>query len=98
MSPRHTHAKNATMHPGAIILAAQGKRQTKAEKQATNNHAAAEKAAIEKAEQEQVITIAKMAMELRAKEQNAATPVSHTKPFTSSIETDNVIGGAGTKI
>ena len=87
-----------TTHPGAIILVAQGKWQTKAEKQAADNHAAAEKATIEKAEQEQVITIAKMAMELRAKEQNAATPVSHTKPFTSSIETDNVIGGAGTKI
>ena len=37
-------------------------------------------------------------MALQAKEQNAATPVSHTKPFTSSIKTDNVIGGAGTKI
>ena len=98
MSPWHTHAKNATTHPGAIVHAAQGKRQTKAEKQAADNHAAAKKAAIEKAEQEQVITIAKVVMELQAKEQNATTPVSHTEPFTSSIETDNVIGGAGTKI
>ncbi|KAF8431064.1 hypothetical protein L210DRAFT_3508032 [Boletus edulis BED1] len=74
MSSRRTRAKNATTHPGAIVLAAQGKRRTKAEKQADDNHAAAERAAAEQAEQERVVTIAKMVMELRAKEQNAAAP------------------------
>lgn len=82
MSTRRTRAKNATTHPGAIVLAAQGKRRTKAEKQADDNQAAAEKTVAEKAEQERVITIAKLVMQLREKEQNVAAPVSHgTDPF-----------------
>ena len=99
MSPRRTRAKNATAHPGAIVLASQGKRRTKAEKQADDNCAAAERAAAEKAEQDRVITIAKMVMELRAKEQNAAIPVSHANfNFTLSILTDGITGGPGASI
>jgi len=78
MSPQRTRAKNTTAHPGAIVLASQGKHRTKAEKQADENRAAAEQAAAEKAEQDHVVTIAKMVMELQAKEQNMAIPVSHT--------------------
>ncbi|KAH0832917.1 hypothetical protein J3R83DRAFT_11882 [Lanmaoa asiatica] len=63
--PRCTHASNAVAHPGAIILASQGKRQTKAQKKADDNHAAERQAAIEKAEQERVTTIAKMVLELQ---------------------------------
>ncbi|KAF8545840.1 hypothetical protein OG21DRAFT_1528222 [Imleria badia] len=74
MSPRRTREKNATTHPGAIVLASQGKRLTKAEKKADEDSTAAERAAAEKAKQEHVITIAKMVMELQAKEQNAAAP------------------------
>ncbi|KAH0835022.1 hypothetical protein J3R83DRAFT_10758 [Lanmaoa asiatica] len=74
MSTRCTRAKNATAHPGAVVLASQGKRRTKAQKQANDNRAAEEKAATEKAEQECVVTIAKMVMELRAKGQDAASP------------------------
>lgn len=87
MSTQHTYAKNASAHPGAIVLAVQGKQWTKAEKQANDAHAATEKAAIERAEQEHVMTIAKMVMELWAKEQNATTPVSHTNLFILSIMT-----------
>lgn len=78
---RRTQAKNATAHPGAIVLAAQGKRWTKAQKQADDNHAAAEKA-----EQEHVISIAKLVMQLRGEEQNTAALVSHgTNRFMSSF-------------
>ena len=77
MSPPRTRKKNATTHPGAIVLATQRKRRTKSEKQADDEHAAAEKAAAEKAEQDRVVTIAKMVMELRAKGQSTAAPVSH---------------------
>jgi len=77
MNTRRTRAKNATTHPGAIVLAAKGKRRTKAEKQADDNRVAAEKAAVEKAEQERVVTIAKLVMQLREQEQNTAAPVSH---------------------
>ncbi|KAG9309104.1 hypothetical protein JVU11DRAFT_10991 [Chiua virens] len=73
MNTRRTQAKNATTHPGAIVLAAQGKWQTNTEKQADNNRVVAEKAMAEKFEQERVITIAKLVMQLREKEQNAAT-------------------------
>ena len=99
MSPRRTRAKNATAHPGAIVLASQGKRRTKAEKQADENRAAADRAAAEKAEQERVITIAKMVMELRANEQNTAIPASCTHfIFMLSVMTDSIIGGAGASI
>lgn len=83
---RCTRAKNATAHPGAIVLAAQGKQWTKAQKQADDNHAAAEKAAAEKAEQERVISIAKLVMQLRGEEQNTAALVSHgTNRFMPSF-------------
>ncbi|KAI9573306.1 hypothetical protein HD554DRAFT_2035685 [Boletus coccyginus] len=70
-----THAKNATTHPRAIVLAAQGKQRTKAEKEANNNHAALEKAAAEKVKEERIISIAKLIMQLH-EEQNTATPES----------------------
>lgn len=76
MNTRRTRAKNATTHPGAIVLAAQGKRRTKAEKEADDNRAALEKEAAEKAEGERIVSIAKLVMQLRG-EQNAAAPVSH---------------------
>lgn len=83
-----TRAKNTTTHPGAIVLAAQGKQWTKAEKQADDNQAAAEKAVAEKAEQEHVITIAKLVMQLLGEEQNAAALVSHgTDLFIPSFTT-----------
>ncbi|KAG9310028.1 hypothetical protein JVU11DRAFT_10065 [Chiua virens] len=86
MSTRHTHATNATAHPGAILLTAQGKRRTKAEKVADDNHAALEKAAAEKAAQEHVIAIAKLVMQL-CEEQNAmaTAPVSNLLILPSLI-------------
>jgi len=41
MPPRRTRAKNAMTHPGQIILDAQQKWRTKAEKQADDDHLAA---------------------------------------------------------
>lgn len=85
-SRRTTRAKNATTHPGAVVLAAQGKRRTKVQKQADDERTAAEQAALTKAEEERIITIAKMVMELRAKEQNAAnSPVSHANQLALPI-------------
>ncbi|KAG9309276.1 hypothetical protein JVU11DRAFT_10765 [Chiua virens] len=86
MSTRHTHATNTTAHPGAILLAVQGKRHTKAEKAVDDNHAALEKAAAEKATQERVIAITKLVMQLH-KEQNAmaTAPVSNLLILPSLI-------------
>ncbi|KAI6097638.1 hypothetical protein EV401DRAFT_1895469 [Pisolithus croceorrhizus] len=63
-----TRAKNATTHPGDIVLQAQGKRRSKAEKAADDKLLKDSLAVKEKARKEGIARLAEMELELEAKQ------------------------------
>ena len=64
----HTRAKNATTHPGDIVLQAQGKRHSKAEKVADDKLLRDAQVEEEQARKEGIARLADMEMEMEARQ------------------------------
>jgi len=64
----HTRAKNATTHPGDIVLQAQGKRRSKVEKAADDKLLRDAQVEEEQARKEGIARLADMEMEMEARQ------------------------------
>ena len=74
-----TCAKNATTHPGEIVLQAQGKRRTKEEVTADDKQKLADKAAQDKSKKDSIARLARMQIEMEAR-QGATEQVTPVRP------------------
>ncbi|KAG2119692.1 uncharacterized protein F5147DRAFT_767161 [Suillus discolor] len=87
MPPHHTRAKNATTHPGQIVLDAQRKRCTKAEKQADDDHLTAARAEKEADALAGLTRLAEMQVQIEATQAQAADkPKAGRQPHASQSE------------
>lgn len=96
VSPRRTRIKNATQHPGQVILDAQGKRRTKAQVEADNRHMQEVQEAQKATMQRGVSRIAAMEAAMEAsqavQETKKAKPVKPRPKKTMSAKVESIDG------